>query len=253
MAAAAHGALRGRRALVTGAASGIGAAVASRFGEEGARVFLADLDRDGVEAHAAGLRERGIEAWPRSLDVTDDRAVRQAVAGAREAMRGLDTVVACAGVLVRRELADTTAEELERVLRVNLLGTHNVFRHALAAVREAGDGVLLATASLASDHGSAGLGAYAASKFALIGLTQTLAQEEARHGVRVCSVAPGFVRTDMIGSFGPAVLESELAERVALGRIATPEEIADAFVMLASPLARYVTGANLAVDGGYLR
>jgi 3-oxoacyl-[acyl-carrier protein] reductase len=260
MTADAAGHLAGRAALITGAGSGIGAATARRFAEEGARVFLSDVNADAIDAGVGELRARGLEAWASPLDVTDERATGVVVELARETMGRLDTVVANAGVLSLRTCAETTADQLEHVLRVNVVGVHNVFRHALPAVRAAGDGVLLATASLASSHGSASLGAYAASKFALLGLVQSLAQEEAEHGVRVCTVAPGFVRTGMMrdlaaergGEAGQRkALEADLADKVALGRLATPAEVADVFVFLASPLARYVTGANVPVDGGY--
>jgi NAD(P)-dependent dehydrogenase (short-subunit alcohol dehydrogenase family) len=176
-------------------------------------------------------------------------------------MGHLDTIVASAGILFLRRGAETTADELEHVLRVNVIGVHSTFRHALPAARESGRGVLLATASLASFHGSEWLGAYSASKFALLGLAQALAQEEACHGAHVCTVSPGFVQTGMM----PAWLEQKsqtkqiaesdvvraMAERISLGRIGEPEEVADVLVFLASPLARYITGANVAVDGGY--
>jgi NAD(P)-dependent dehydrogenase (short-subunit alcohol dehydrogenase family) len=256
--AAAGRLLAGRAAIVTGAASGIGAATARRFAAEGARVFVTDLDGDGAAAVAAEIVTAGGEARSASLDVADEAAVEGAVAAAREAMDGLDVAVANAGVLFVATLAETTAAELERALRVNVVGAHNLFRASLPALRESGDGVLLATESLASSHGSAGLSAYSASKFALAGLVQSLAQEEGAHGVRVCSVSPGFIKTGMLPSFQEGhgyasadELEAELSSWVALGRMGTPEEVADAFVLLASPLARYVTGANLAVDGGY--
>lgn len=260
MASASERALEGRVAFVTGAGSGIGAAVARRFGGQGARVYLTDIDQAAVDALARDLRDDGVDARARALDVTDDDDVGRAVADAVSGMGRLDTVVACAGVLAVRSCAETLPAELERVMRINLVGVHNAFRHALPAVRAAGDGVLLAIASLASSHGSAGLGAYAASKFALLGLTQALAQEEAPHGVRVCTVAPGFVRTGMLSDLAeagaggdPGTAEAGIAERVALGRLGTPEEIADVLAFLSSQGARYVTGANVAVDGGYRR
>jgi NAD(P)-dependent dehydrogenase (short-subunit alcohol dehydrogenase family) len=252
------GLLTGRTAIFTGAASGIGAATARRFAAEGAKVFVTDLDGDRAAAVAAEISADGGDAWATGLDVTDEAAVENVVAAARSAMGGIGIAVANAGMAFISTLAETSASEVERTLRVNLIGAHNLFRASLPAVRETGDGVLLATESLASSHGSAGLSAYSASKFALAGLVQSVAQEEASHGVRVCSVSPGFIKTGLMpvlqdgGGYETAAdLEKDLGAKVALGRMGSPEEVADAFVFLASPLARYITGANLAVDGGY--
>jgi NAD(P)-dependent dehydrogenase (short-subunit alcohol dehydrogenase family) len=250
--------LAGRTAILTGAASGIGAATARRFAAEGARVYVTDLDGEGAAVVATEIVARGGEAWSARLDVADEAGVESAVAAAWEVMGSLEVVVANAGIIFVARLAETPAHEVERALRVNVVGVHNIFRASLPAVRESGDGVLLATESIASSHGSAGLSAYSASKFALAGLIQSVAQEEASHGVRVCSVSPGFIKTGAMSTFqegrgytSEAELEKELAGKVALGRMGSPEEVADTFVFLASPLARYITGANIAVDGGY--
>ena len=252
--------LSGRRALITGAASGIGAATARRFCEHGAAVVLTDLDGAGVEEHVQALRADGLRAHAAPLDVTDDRAVARALADAAQVLGGLDTVIANAGVLSLGRVEETPVEQVEQVLRVNVLGAYSVLRHAIPHVRAAGGGVLLATASLAGLQGSADLGAYAASKFAVIGLVQSLARELAGEGIRVCAVAPGFVSTAMLEPFAQAraairgcapaeVIEGMLAE-TPIGRLVTPQEVADGFLYLASPLAAAVTGETLTVSGG---
>jgi len=254
------GLLAGRRALLTGAASGIGAATARRFCEQGAAVVLTDLDGAGAEEQARSLRAEGLRAHAAPLDVTDDRAVARALADAARTLGGLDTVLANAGVLSLGCVEETPVEQVERLLHVNVLGAYSVLRHAIPHVRAAGQGVLLATASLAGLQGSAELAAYAASKFAVVGLVQSLAGELAPEGIRVCAVAPGFVGTAMLEPFAQAraaIRGCTRAEVVAamlaatpIGRLVAPEEVADAFVYLASPLAAAVTGETLTVSGG---
>ena len=256
------GALDGTRAFVTGAARGIGEATARRFCEEGAHLVLADRDGDGAEAAAAALREAGHDAHARMVDVTDEAAVARAVDEAAGLLGGLDIVVANAGVLSLRPLADLSLAEFERTLRVNVLGTFLTFRHALPHLRAAGGGALLCTSSQAGVHGYPELSAYCASKFALVGLVESLARELAPDRIRVCAVAPGITDTAMYrelvaerarlwGVDEGAALE-RIRETVPFGRPARPEEVADAFVYLASRGAAYVSGVALVVDAAEL-
>jgi NAD(P)-dependent dehydrogenase (short-subunit alcohol dehydrogenase family) len=255
-----NGLLDGARAIVTGAASGIGEATARRFCEEGACVLLADRDRDGVETAAAALRHAGFEAHARAADVTDEAAIARVVGEAAALMGGLDVVLANAGVLSVRPLADLSLAEFERTLRVNVLGVFLSFKHAVPHLRAGGGGALLCTASQAGVHGYRDMAAYCASKFAVVGLVESLAQELAGDGIRVCCVAPGITETAMFGELVAerarlwGIAEDEARDRirrtVPFGRAARPEEIADAFVYLASPMAAYVSGIALVVDAG---
>jgi len=254
--------LQRRRALVTGAAGGIGAATARRFCEEGARVVLADRDEPGVHDAAQRLERAGHLAHALAIDVTDEASVGAAVDAAAGLLGGLDLVVANAGVLSVGALADLPLAEIERTLSVNVLGTFLTLKHALGHLREAGGGVMLCTASQAGVHGYAGMSAYCASKFAVVGLVESLAQELARDGIRVCAVAPGITRTAMYDELvaarsrewglQTASAQQRLERTVPLGRPASPEEIADAFVYLASPAAAYISGIALVIDGGEL-
>ncbi|HEY1367472.1 MAG TPA: SDR family oxidoreductase [Gaiellaceae bacterium] len=238
------GALDGKRAIVTGAARGIGEATVRRFREEGARVF--PVDRDGADA----------------VDVTDEAAIAAAIDEAVEQFGGLDVAVANAGVLTLRPLADLTLAEFEETLRVNVLGTFLTFKHAVTHLRAAGGGTLLCTSSQAGVRGYPELSAYCASKFAVVGLVESLAAELAPDGIRVCAVAPGITDTAMYGELVAArarlwgVDDQEAHERirrtVPFGRPAAPDEIADAFVYLASSRAAYVSGVTLVVDGAEL-
>jgi NAD(P)-dependent dehydrogenase (short-subunit alcohol dehydrogenase family) len=256
------GALDGTRAIVTGAARGIGQATARRFCEEGARVVLADLDGDAAEAAAATLREAGHDAHARAVDVSDEPAVARAVDEAAGLLGGLDVAVANAGVLSLRPLADLSLDEFERTLRVNVLGTFLTFRHALPHLRAAGGGALLCTSSQAGVHGYPELGAYCASKFALVGFVESLARELASDRIRVCAVAPGITDTAMfrelvaerarLWGIDEDAAHERIRETVPFGRPARPEEVADAFVYLASRGAAYVSGITLVVDAAEL-
>ncbi|OBF13736.1 SDR family NAD(P)-dependent oxidoreductase [Mycobacterium sp. ACS4331] len=254
------GLLTGRRAFITGAARGIGAATARRLAEEGAKVALNDLDGEGAERQADELRSRGFDAYGTQLDVTADGAVSEALDEAARRFGGVDLVVANAGVLTSGRVDQTPVEQFQRVLQINVGGVYSVFHHAVPHLRAAGGGVLLATSSLAGKQGVTNLAAYSASKFAVVGLVESLSNEVAGEGIRVCAVAPGFVDTAMLDPFtsdkaastGRSVDDARkgMIESIPLGRLITPEEVANTFVYLASPLASGVTGELLTVSGG---
>jgi NAD(P)-dependent dehydrogenase (short-subunit alcohol dehydrogenase family) len=254
--------LQGRRAIVTGAGRGIGAAAARRFCEEGAQVVLADQDGIAAAEVAAELESAGHGAHARTVDVTDELAIARVIDEAAELLGGLDLVLANAGVLSVNPLADLSLEELRRTLEINVLGVFATFKHALPHLRAAGGGVLLATASQAGVHGYANVSSYCASKFAVVGMVESLAQELASDRIRVCAVAPGLVDTEMYGELVAeharvdGVDKDEAARRlietVPFRRTARPEEIADAFVYLASDAASYVSGIALVIDAAEL-
>jgi 3-oxoacyl-[acyl-carrier protein] reductase len=254
--------LAGTRVFVTGAARGIGEATARRFCEEGARVVLADLDGDGAEAAAAVLREAGHDAHARTADVSHEAEIADALAEATELLGGLDVAVANAGVLSLGPLAELSLAEFEQTLRVNVLGTFLTFKHAARHLRASGGGALLCTASQAGVHGYPEMSAYCASKFAVVGLVESLARELAPDRIRVCAVAPGITDTAMYDELvaqrarlwgdDEDVARERIRRTVPFGRAARPEEVADAFVYLASSRAAYVSGVALVVDGAEL-
>jgi NAD(P)-dependent dehydrogenase (short-subunit alcohol dehydrogenase family) len=230
--------------------------------EEGASVVLADRDEHGALAAAAALQDEGHHAHGRTVDVTDEAAVIQMFDGAAQLLGGVDLVLANAGTLSMNPLAAVSLEEFERTLRVNVVGTFLTFKHALRHLRAAGGGVLLCTASQAGVHGYPEMSAYCASKFGVVGLVESLAQELAPESIRVCAVAPGITETDMyrelvedrarLWDVDREAAQRRLQRTVPLGRPASPEEVADAFVYLASPAAAYVSGIALVIDGGEL-
>jgi NAD(P)-dependent dehydrogenase (short-subunit alcohol dehydrogenase family) len=240
-----RGLLEGRKALVTGAARGIGLATARRFREEGAAVAVSDIDDDALECAAGSID--GAVAVP--FDVSHEEAVERGVEEAAGRLGGLDVLVANAGILRLRRLVDEELDEFKRVLDVNLVGAFLCLRAAGRIFREQGHGVILATASQAGLHGYAGLGAYCASKFGVVGLVETLAKELGPHGIRVNCVAPGLIRTDMYDAVA-ANAGGPLAGSVPLKRVGEPAEVAAALAFLASGEASYVSGATVVIDGG---
>lgn len=237
-------ALAGRTAVVTGAASGIGAATARLLHGRGAVVELADVDEAGAARLAAELGER---ARPVRLDVTDEQAWERLVE--RWAPDRLDVLVHAAGIAQHAELADATLADFRRMLDVNLVGTFLALR---AAARSMGEGGSVVTvSSLRGVLATTGLGAYGASKFGVRALTRVAALELAERGVRCNSVCPGSIATRITGSDGFDAVDMESYHRsIPMQRQGSPDEVARAIAFLAGDDSSYVTGTDLLVDGG---
>jgi 3-oxoacyl-[acyl-carrier protein] reductase len=238
--------LRGRVALVTGAARGIGAAIARAFARAGARVALLDREAGELESVAA---ETGGAAF--SADVTDDDAVRRAVNDIVARWGRLDILVNNAGILRDAALAKVTDEDWSATLDVNLRGTMFCARAAAPHMRAAGFGRILSATSIVARTGNYGQTAYAASKAGIIGLTRTWARELGPKGITANAVAPGFIDTGMVKSV-PARVMAEILARTPAGRMGRPDEVASVYLFLASDLASFINGAVVGVDGGLL-
>jgi meso-butanediol dehydrogenase/(S,S)-butanediol dehydrogenase/diacetyl reductase len=238
--------LKDKRILITGGASGIGAATAARFLEEGARVCVLDRDAQGcdhIRRELPGLAEAII------ADVTDLMQVEAAFAEAVRLMDGVDVLVNNAGISIRHKFLDITPEEWEKVLSVNLTGVFYVAQTAARHMWERGSGAILQTASTNGLVGQPFYADYNATKAGVIALTKTMAVELAPK-VRVCAVAPGYVLTPMQrAEYSDAMLE-EVNGKIPLRRHAEPGEIAALFAYLASDDAAYVTGQVITIDGG---
>jgi 2-keto-3-deoxy-L-fuconate dehydrogenase len=232
----------GRRALVTGAGSGIGEAVARGLHGEGAEVVLADMAGDRVQALA---RELGDRAQALTLDVRDEKAVSGAMAG-------LDVLVNVAGIGSTTNAPDTPLEVWENVFAVNARGTFLCCKHAIPSMVERGGGAIVNIASVAGMIGLPNRVAYSASKGAVIALTRALAIDHVRQGIRVNAVCPGTVDSPWVRRLVEDVGESldALRERQPMGRLGSTEEIAQAVLYLASDAAAFVTGSGLVIDGG---
>jgi NAD(P)-dependent dehydrogenase (short-subunit alcohol dehydrogenase family) len=235
--------LKDKRVLITGGASGIGAATAARFLEEGSRVCV--LDRD---ATACGHVKHELPALGEAIiaDVTDLMQVEAAFA---EAMDGIDVLINNAGISIRHRFLDITPEEWDRVIAVNLTGVFYVAQTAARHMWENGSGVILQTASTNGVMGYPYYADYNATKAGVIELTRSMALELAPK-VRVCAVAPGYVLTPMQRAEYSDAMLAEVNQKIPLGRHASPEEIAGLFAYLASDDAAFATGQVFTMDGG---
>jgi NAD(P)-dependent dehydrogenase (short-subunit alcohol dehydrogenase family) len=251
------GRLDGRVALVTGASSGLGRAAALRFVREGARVVLGDVDAAGAAATAAELPpELRANAFFHTLDVSREEDCQAAVDAAVQRWGQLDIALANAGIGAPGFLAVLSRADWDKVLAVNLTGVFLTTRCAFRAMRAHG-GSLLVMSSVAGLEGTPSLGAYGASKAGVLQLMKTLALEGARFGIRANAICPVWTDTPMVDAFiktmgvGVQAGRERLLKDIPLGRLATPEDVANACLYLASDEASFVTGVTLPVDGGH--
>ncbi len=245
--------LQGKLALVTGAANGNGAAIARGLAEHGARVLLSDIDADNLEARVRDFRAEGYECAGLRLDVSCVDECRHVAASTQADFGDLDILVNNAGIRPRHSFESADRDlHWQRAININLDGIRNTTLAWLASLRRT-RGVVINITSIAAYNASPGSIAYSTSKAAAQMLSRALACELADDGIRVNSIAPGVIETEMTRSSREEPSRRDrLLSRIPMARFGKPEELVGAVVFLASDLSSYVTGSTIAVDGGYL-
>jgi NAD(P)-dependent dehydrogenase (short-subunit alcohol dehydrogenase family) len=246
------GLLAGKRAVITGGASGIGRAAVEVFTREGARVAIIDVNADATRCVAPGLDATGSEPFALVADVADETQVEAAFASAVGCLGGLDIVVGCAGIASEDDdRADRLALEVwNRILAVNLTGMFLTAKHGIRALLRSGGGSVVIVCSPTGLYGCApGADAYSASKAGDYGLVRVMAADYAGEGIRVNGVIPGYTLTPMTTELSESQHAAEL-ERIPAGRAGVPAEVAEVIAFLASDRTPYVTGSVWAADGG---
>jgi len=248
--------LKGKISVVSGAGSGIGAAIAEVFARAGAVVVVVDRDPVGGETVAARLRGLGAESWFESVDVADSDACFGLSVRVRERCGRLDILVNNAGIGHVGTIHDTRAEDLDRLYRVNVRGVFNLSKAFLPGMIERRSGAVVNMASIGGLVAVPDRLAYCATKFAVVGLTKSMAYDHARDGVRVNCICPGRVETPFVSARlaeypDPKKAYEAMCASQPMGRMGRPEEIAAAALYLASDEASFVTGATFTIDGGW--
>ncbi len=242
----------GKVAVVTGGGNGIGAATCRAFAAQGARIAVLDRDAAAAERVAGEIAGRGGNASAHTIDVADRVAFNAAATEIAAAAGGIDILVNGAGTTVRRMIPDMSPEDWGRVIAVNLTGAFNGIQAVLPYMRRRG-GAIVNVASIAGQRISfGGTANYSASKAGLLGLTRHAAYELAPDGIRVNAVCPGPTATAFGGAIPSEETKAARAQKIPLGRMCEPEDIADPILFLAGPAARMITGVALTVDGGVL-
>jgi 3-oxoacyl-[acyl-carrier protein] reductase len=244
-----HRRLVDKVAIITGAGRGIGQATALKFASEGAKVVVCDVSPEWIEDTVEQVGRMGGAAMGRTADVRSLPALRTMVDAVVACWGRVDCLVNNAGIVMDSQLKNMTEEQFDNVIDINLKGVYNCTRAVVDTMLKQQSGVILNASSIVGIYGNFGQTNYAASKFGVIGMMKTWARELGRKGIRANAVCPGFVETAIIKSVPQRVIRA-LEERVPLGRLAKPEEIANVFAFLASDEASYINGAVIEVSGG---
>ncbi len=236
-------------AIITGAGSGIGHATAVKFAHEGAKVAVCDINEASAHDVAREINDHGGEALPFRVDVTDKDSIARMVEGVMAKWGRIDTLVNNAGIVQDAQLKKMTDEQFDDVIDVNLKGVYNCTKAVVDIMLEQHSGCILNASSIVGLYGNFGQTNYAASKFAVIGMMKTWARELGKKGIRSNAICPGFIETPILKSMPHKVIQM-MEEKVPMGRLGRPEEIANTYAWLASDEASYINGAVIEVSGG---
>ena len=242
--------LKGKVAVVTGGTRGIGFATVKTYLDNGAKVVLFGSRQETVDKALKELMEENKDYPVKGMhpDLTNEEEIKKVFAEIKEEFGSLNILVNNAGISARDSLYDYKLSDFEKIMDLNVVAAFNCSKEAAKIMKEQGGGVILNTSSMVSIYGQSAGSGYPASKFAINGLTKSLARELGRDNIRVNAVAPGVTKTDMVAAL-PDEMIKPLIATIPLGRVGEPEDIANALLFLASDMASYVTGAILSVDG----
>lgn len=241
--------LEGKVALVTGGTGGIGASICKRLADAGAKVATNYRNKEKAEKWQAEMKAEGYDVRIYNVDVTDYEACQGMVAQIEKELGPIDIVVNNAGVTQDTTLRKMSKEQWDTVLNINLDSCFNVTRPVIAGMMERGWGRVINISSINGQKGQVGQTNYAASKAGMHGFTMALAQEVARKGVTVNTISPGYIATDMVMAV-PEDIRKQIVAQIPVGRLGTAEEIADLVEFIASDKAGFITGADIAANGG---
>ena len=236
-------------AIITGAGQGIGQATAVKFAKEGAKVVACDINKASVQSTVDLVIEGGGEAIGFIVDVTNKESIAAMVKGVMAKWGRIDTLVNNAGIVEDAQFKKMSEDQFDRVIDVNLKGVYNCTKAVVDIMLTQSSGCILNASSIVGIYGNFGQTNYAATKFGVIGMVKTWARELGRKGIRANAICPGFVETPILASMPEKVVRM-MEDRVPMGRLAKPEEIANTYAWLASDEASYINGAVIEVSGG---
>ena len=244
--------LDGKVAIITGASRGIGFAIAEAFVKEGAKVALCGSRMSSAEKAVSILREKypDAEMLPIGVNVNDTEEIKSMVSDVVSKWGRIDALVNNAGVTSTKSILEMTDEDFTSVIDINLVGPFKIIREVAKVMKDNGGGSIINTSSMVGSYGGKMQTAYSSSKFGINGLTKSCSKELGQYGIRVNAVAPGAVATDMAKEFTSEKMRQFLAMMTPLGRMAEPDELAGAYVYLASDESTFTTGTIINVDGG---
>jgi len=241
--------LQGKVSIITGAAQGIGQATALKFAREGAKVAVCDINDAAVASTVELIKAAGGEAVGFRVDVTDKVSIAKMVEGVMAKWGRVDTLVNNAGIVQDAQFKKMSEDQFDRVIEVNLKGVYNCTKAVVDIMLAQNSGCILNASSIVGIYGNFGQTNYAATKFAVIGMVKTWARELGSKGIRANAICPGYIETPILSAMPEKVLKM-IEDKVPMGRLGQPEEIANAYAWLASDEASYINGAVIEVSGG---